>query len=136
LGILTENGAWYVYDRNRQNLQKIADDVRNVSVTQDGSRIATLESNSMEIFTPDEPDGYYRFNLPDVSDAQAAIWYRDKDHLFIAYPDRVAFLDLEDASLANFTTVSSGTSPQYDPDANTLYIIDPRNNLLRFDFAK
>lgn len=136
LGILTENGAFYLYDTNQQNLRKIADDVRSSSATADGSRIATLESNSLEIFTLNDPEKYYRFNLPDVGDAETALWYHDSDHLFIAYSDHVSFLDLEDASLANFTTVAQGTSAQYDPDANALYVIDPADQLLRFDFPK
>jgi hypothetical protein len=136
LGILTEDGSFYLYDTSQQNLQKIADDVRSANATTDGSRIATLESGSLEIFTLNDPKRYYRFNLPDVGNAQTALWYRDGDHLFISYPDHVAFLDLEDASLANFTTVALGTSPQYDPETNALYLIDPNGALLRFDFPK
>jgi len=136
LGILTKNGSLYLYDVYQQNLRKIADDVRTMGATADGSRIATLESFSLEIFTPSDPEGYYRFNLPDIADAQTAQWYGDDDHLFIAYPDRAAFLDLQDASLANFITVSSGTAPHYDADANTLYMIDHHKYLLRFDFPK
>jgi ligand-binding sensor domain-containing protein len=136
LGILADGGSFYLYDMNGQNLRKIADDVKSFGATENGLRIATLESNSLEIFTLNDPEGYYRFNLPNVADAQTALWYRDSDHLFISYLDHVAFLDLEDASLANFTTVSSGTAAQYNPQANTLYIIDPRGNLLRFDFPK
>jgi hypothetical protein len=136
LGILNEDGSLYLYDTGQQNLQKIADDVKDFSATQDGMRIATIESNSLEIFTLNDPEGYYRFNIPNISDAQNAFWSRDNDHLFIVYSNRVDLLDLEDASLANFTTVSLGTSPEYDPDANSLFIIDPANHLLRFDFAQ
>jgi hypothetical protein len=134
LGILAENGAFYFYDTNQQTLQKVADDVRSFSATTDGARVATIESESIEIFTLNDATEYYRFDIPDAGSAQAALWYRDDDHLFIAYPDRVAFLDLQDASLANFTTVASGTTAQYDPDANALYMIDPQNDLLRFNF--
>jgi len=136
LGILSQNGSFSLYDTNQQTLQKIADDVRSASVTQDGSRIATIESHSLEIFTPNDPLGYYRFNIPNIADAQGAAWYRDSDHLFIFYPDHVAFLDLEDAALTNFTTVARGTSPHYDPDANTLYLIDPQSGLIKLDFPK
>ena len=68
LGILTENGALSLYDTNQSTLQKIADDVQEVSATREGSRIAALESNSLEIFTPNDPAGYYRFNLPDIGE--------------------------------------------------------------------
>lgn len=136
IGILTENGSFYLYDTDQQNLQKTADDVQSFSATADGSRIATLEVRSLEIFTPKDPEGYYRFNLPDISNAQTLLWYRDDDHLFVSYPDRVAFLDLEDANLTNFTTISLGTWPRYDPQTNALYMLDFQNHLLRFDFAK
>ena len=136
LGILAENGAFYLYDTNRQTFQKVADEVRSFSATADGSRIATLESNSLEIFTLNDGSGYYRFNIPGAGSAQTALWYRDDDHLFIIYPDHVAFLDLQDASLANFTTVASGTAAQYDQDANALSMIDPAGELVRFDFPK
>ncbi len=136
VGILTENGSFYLYDASQQNLQKTADDVRSFSATVDGSRIATLETRSLEIFTPKDPEGYYRFNLPDVGNAQTLLWYRDDDHLFVTYPDRVAFLDLEDTNLTNFATVSPGILPHYDPQTNALYMLNFQNRLLRFDFAK
>ena len=136
LGILANGGSFYLYDMNGQNLRKIADDVKSFGATENGLRIATVESNSLEIFTLNDPEGYYRFNLPNVADAQTALWYRDSDHLFVSYSDHVAFLDLEDASLANFTTMSSGTAAQYDQGTNALYVISPKNNLLRFDFPK
>jgi len=135
LGVLTDNGSFYLYDTVKQNFQKMADEVRSVSATADGSRIAALETDSLEIFILNEK-GYYRFNLPDINNAQASFWYHDDDHLFVAYADHVSFLDLEDASLANFTTVSSGTAASYDPQVNGLFIIDPQGRLLRFNFAK
>jgi hypothetical protein len=45
-------------------------------------------------------------------------------------------LDIQDMSLTNFTTVAEGTKSQYDPSANALYLVDPQENLIRFDFAK
>ncbi len=136
LGILSQNGAFFLYDTNQRTLQKMADDVRVVSATRDGSRIATLESHSMEIFTLNDPLGYYRFNLPDIADAQNATWYRDGDHLFISYPDHVALLDLEDAELTNFITVARGTSPEYDQNSNMLYLMNPEGHLTKFSFPK
>jgi hypothetical protein len=136
LGILDQNGSLHLYDIGQQNLHKIADDVKDFSTTKDGMRIATLESNSLEIFTLNDPEGYYRFNIPNINDAQTSFWSRDNDHLFIVYSNRINLLDLEDVSLANFTTVSIGTSPEYDLDANALFIINPANRLLRFDFAQ
>ncbi len=136
LGVLTDNNSLYLYRTDQKTLQKLADDVRSFSATQDGNRIATLESRSMEIFTLNDPEGYYRFNIPDVTDAVAAIWYRDNDHLFIAYPGSISFLDLQDATLANFISITAGTSPEYDPSQNILYFIAPDNTLRQFSFPK
>ncbi len=136
LGLLASGNALYLYDTNQRALKKIADEVRAFSATADGMRIAASESGSLEIFTLNDPTGYYRFNLPDVGDISATFWYRDGEHLFVAYPDHVAFLDIKDVSLTNFTTVSYGTSPKYDPQANALYLMNPQGRLIRFDFPK
>jgi hypothetical protein len=67
---------------------------------------------------------------------QGLIWYKDDAHLFVQYPDRVAFLDFADTNLKNLTTVSPGTEPQYDAQENSLYLIDQGQKLLRFDFPQ
>jgi hypothetical protein len=136
LGILMKDGEFYLYHTDQQVLQKTADDVKDFSATSDGSRIATLEKESFEVFTLNDPEGYYRFNLPNIASAEKNIWYHDDDHLFIVYPDHTSLLDLQDASLANFTTVAEGMSASYDPDMNALYLIDPHGLPVRFDFAK
>ena len=135
LGILTSDQELYSYDQGAKKLQKFADDVLDFSETQDGATLAALESDSLEIFSLDDPTGYERFRLPDNGSATGILWYHDGDHLFVVYPDHVSFLDLQDASLANFTTVAQGTLPKYDPDANALYLINSQGHLLRFDFA-
>lgn len=136
LGILTSDQELYSYDQGAKKLQKFADDVLDFSETQDGATLAALESDSLEIFSLDDPTGYERFRLPDNGSATGILWYHDGDHLFVVYPDHVSFLDLQDASLANFTTVAQGTLPKYDPDANALYLINSQGHLLRFDFAQ
>ncbi|MGB7957964.1 MAG: hypothetical protein WCF77_03950 [Minisyncoccia bacterium] len=136
LGILTGTQELYSYDIGAKNLKKTADDVLDFSETQDGASLAALEGNSLEIFSLSDPSVYDRFRLPENGNASGIAWYHDGDHLFITYSDHVSFLDLQDASLSNFTTVSAGMSPEYDPETNALYLIDPQGNLLRFDFAK
>ncbi|MDE2020811.1 MAG: hypothetical protein KGJ13_10790, partial [Patescibacteria group bacterium] len=135
LGILQDNGELYLYDTGNQNIKKIADDVKYFAATENGSSIAALENRSMEIIpTTGVSDDYYRFNLPDIANAQRVAWYKDAMHLFIEYGDRISFLDLKDAGLNNFTTVAIGTAPFYDTDKNALYLIAPTQNLVRFDF--
>ena len=137
LGILQDDGELYLYDVQAKNIEKIADDVKYFSATDNGSSIAALENRSMEIIPLDGvSENYYRFNLPDITDIQRISWYKDSTHLFIEYLDRVSFLDLKDAGLNNFTTVSAGTAPFYEADKNALYIIDQSKNLVRFDFPE
>jgi hypothetical protein len=67
---------------------------------------------------------------------QGLLWYKDDAHLFVQYPDHVAFLDLADTNLKNLITVSAGTDPFYDQQENSLYLIDQGRKLLRFDFPQ
>ncbi len=137
LGILQNDGELYLYDTGTDSVTHIADDVKYFAPTADGSSVAALENKSMEIIplTGNSYD-YYRFNLPDIADARRVIWYKDTMHLFIEYGDRVSFLDLKDAGLDNFTTVAQGMAPFYDADNNALYLINPAQNLVRFDFPE
>ena len=98
--------------------------------------IATLENRSVEIFSLADSSNYFRFNIPNVDEVQKLIWYKDDNHLFVAYPDHVALLDLADYGLTNFATVAIGTSPEYDPQNNSLYLIAPSSTLIRFDFPQ
>lgn len=134
LGVLQNDGELYEYDTGAGQFQKLADEVQEFAPTEDGSEIATIERRSMEILVPDDPSRYHRFNIEDIASARNISWYRDMNHLFIEYADRVVFLDLDDAALANPATVARGTKPEYDPQANALYVIDRDQTLVRYDF--
>jgi len=138
IGALQANGELYLYNLNTGSeaaaTTKLADGVTSFATTEDGSMLAALEKNSLEIFTLSGSSDYYRFNLPDPADAQSLIWYRDNTHLFVVYPNRIAFLDIADSGLINFTVVAHGTKPVYDPSTNTLYIIDQSGNLVAYNF--
>jgi hypothetical protein len=132
--VLQNDGQLYLYDANAGTLQKLADTVEQYAVTDDGSMIAALENASLEIFSRTDAAAYYRFNLPDIADATNVVWYRDRTHLFIVYPAYVAFLDLADSGLTNFTVVAHGSNPLYDPTANALYIKTSLNQYMRYNF--
>lgn len=134
LGILAGDNTLYIYNVQNEQLSTLADDVKQFYPTPDGSAIAALEYHSMEVFVPNGLPNYYRFTLPDATDVQGLIWYKDNTHLFVEYPNRVAFLDLADTGLKNLTTVSLGTNAFYSPQENSLYLIDNGQKLLRFDF--
>ena len=132
-GILQNTGELYSYDIQSQIFTKIADDAVNAALSQDSGALAVLERKGIEIFSPSTND-YWRFNLPAADTIRDIIWYHDGRHLFVVYPERVAFLDLADAHLVNFTTVGNGILPAYDRDANVLYLLDNERNIVRYDF--
>ncbi|HVN26152.1 MAG TPA: hypothetical protein VMT99_00670 [Candidatus Paceibacterota bacterium] len=132
LGILQTNGSLYIYDLPTQALRSIASDVKSFYPSPDGTLVAALERSSLEIFDFADDD-YYRFNLPDMATIQGLAWYKDENHLFITYPDRIAFFDLADTSLMNVTPVAHGTDPLYDPQENALYVVQG-GNVKRFTF--
>jgi hypothetical protein len=139
LAVLQNDGELYRYDMGTDKFTKIADDVVDFSASPDGTMLAAAERASMEIFSsaPTDPsNSYWRFNLRDARDIKNLAWYRDDRHLFVVYPDHVAFLDLADSALANFTTVTQGSSAAYDSSGNALYLVDPQKNLVRFDFPR
>ncbi len=132
LGVLQNNGSLSLYTLSTDTNQPLASDVKAFYPTSDGTMLAALENDSVEIFDFGN-NNYYRFNLPAMAAVQSLAWYKDESHLFVTYPDHVSFFDLADTSLTNVTTVSSGTIPSYDPQANSLYLLDS-GNLVQFDF--
>jgi hypothetical protein len=136
LGILASDNTLYLYNVPNEQLTTLADDVKQFYPTADGSALAALEYHSLEVFAFNGLPDYYRFNLPDMTDVQGLIWYKDATHLFVQYPDHVAFLDLADTAMKNLTTVSLGADPSYDPQENSLYLIDSGQKLIRFDFPQ
>jgi hypothetical protein len=138
LGILQNDGELYIDDATQnggtQLPQKLADDVKDFAATDDGSMVAALEGDSLEVFSLNDSSIYYRFNIPDVTAASRVIWYKDDNHLFVVYPDSVSFLDLADSALVNFTTVAQGTRPLYDQAANIFYITAPGGKVVSYSF--
>jgi hypothetical protein len=135
LGILESDNTLYLYNVPNEQLTSLANDVEQFYPTTDGSTLAALEYHSLEVFSFTTQD-YDRFTLPQMADVQGLLWYKDDAHLFVQYPDHVAFLDLADTNLKNLITVSAGTDPFYDQQENSLYLIDQGRKLLRFDFPQ
>ena len=95
---------------------------------------ATLEHRSIEIFSF-ATDDYWRFNIPNVADVGSLTWYRDNRHLFVTYPDRTAFLDLDDKTLEDLATVVDTNRFDYDAVSNRFYFIKD-SSLKMMEFAK
>ena len=135
LALLQDDHSLYVYDLPGDTLTKVASDVRLFAVVDDGSLIATVGSRSMEILPLSNPKDYARFNIPDAEHVTAVAWYADRQHLFIHYADRTAFLGLDDVSLQNLGTVVPTGMSRYDRTSNTLYFVSD-GELLKYEFPR
>lgn len=124
IGILEENGELYVYEAGSDTLAHLGSDIKDFSWNNDGTRLAALARTSIEVFALDNDEGYARFNPPEVERAEKLVWYRDDKHLFVKYPDRVAFLDLEDLGIENLATLAKTTVSYYDRETNALYFLE------------
>ncbi len=135
LAVLQENGALSTYNPSKNNLVKIADDVKRFAFTGNGSALAALEHTALEIFFFTGDKNYYRFNLPHVKDALDVLWYADEKHLFVLYPNETRLLDFRDESLENFGVVAKADRVQYDAENDWFYFLD-EEGVKRLDFAK
>ncbi len=136
VAVLQHDGTLWRYDVNGESFTKLDDGVRSFAVADDGSALGALGARSLDLFPFTDAMTYGRFNIPDVPEAQGLLWYGDRTHLFVVYPDRVVFLDLMDFGLRNFTAVATGTLPLYNPSDNTFYLVNSLGKLARFDFPR
>jgi hypothetical protein len=135
IAVLQNDGRLYLYDSSGNVLNKLADDVKDFSLADDDSAVAVLENSSLEIIPLNQNQNYRRFNLPERETIKNTQWYADNNHIFISYPDRVSFLDLNDGGLSNFPTIAQGTTSAYDSDANRFYILK-NDGLFSLDFVR
>ena len=122
LAILQTDGTLYLYRPSAGTLTGRAQTVRDFAFSADGTMLAALENQSIELFSLTDED-YWRLNVPDTSSIIKLSWYRDNRHLFLHFPDRVVFLDLDDRSLQNLIPVASTVHAEYDSEMNTLYYL-------------
>lgn len=135
LGILQNRGDFYLISPDEGTQRILANDVTDFVFNENGSLVAALEKNGIEVFSFASPGKYYRLHIPDAETIESLSWYRDNFHLFLHYPDRVVFLDLLDASLQNFTVAAETSLARYEPLTNELYYVK-NNTLVRKTFPK
>ncbi len=131
--VLQDSGILYNVSLVNGARQELDRGVRDFYPSPDGSYIAALDQDGISVLPPDGGGNYFFFAIPDRQSIKRVIWYRDDSHLFLVYPDRTAFLSLEDAYLHNLDTVTGTGAVEYMSGTNSLYAI-AGGNLLRFDF--
>lgn len=125
---LTEDGSLYSLNLNQSSRVRLAQNVRNVALANDDSKLAVLDGQGMKIFFLRENLPDLDMQLPDAARIQRLVWYRDGEHLFAQYPDKVMFLDLNDTGLRNFTAAAATARAEYEPNSNILYFL--KDNML------
>lgn len=133
VGVLQDDGELYIYDLNKNELQKIADDVKDFAFSGDGTKVAALEHRALEVFSFAHKEDYRKFALPEMESVRQVIWYTDDEHLFVVYAGSVAFLDLNDLGQENVTTVAETARTEYDPKSNRLYFLKD-GRLMQLEF--
>lgn len=134
LGILQSNGAFYIYDLNTNQLLPMASDARDFTFSDDNALVAVLEHKGVEVFgLRNQVPKYWRFGLSDADNLRDLFWYRDRHHLFLNYPDRIMFLDLDDAHKEYLADVAKTPQSFYEARTNALYYLENGTlNLLNF----
>ncbi len=132
--ILGDSGKLFVFNIDDGSLIKISEAVKNIEVSPNKTLIAAAKNGSLEIFSLNSKD-YYRFNLSAMGVLDNVVWYGDNGHLFLIYPNRTEFLDLNDKSLGNIITVTESNRIGYDQKENRLYYLSG-SKLFFFQFPK
>ncbi len=135
IGILQNDGAFSLYDLQKDETTKIADDVKDFVFTENGGAVAALEHSALEVFVFNQDKDYYRFRLPGMDSIQSISWYGDGSHLFVSYPENVRFLDLKDSALKNLAVVRETSLARYNQKDNTFYFTSAEG-LKRLVFSK
>lgn len=135
LGILQENGDLYTYDVGENVLKKISSDIQHFAANRDGSLIAGIKNNALEIIPREEDneEDYRRFRVPEIASVEKFIWYKDGRHIFLVYPNRTAFLDIDDKRLVNVIDVVDTSRVDYDPSGNIFYFLKD-GGLMKLEF--
>jgi hypothetical protein len=130
---LAKGGALYSLNFNQSSRVRLATNIRNMTLSSNSEKMAILDGEGAQILflRGNKPD--LNIKLPDAARIQRLIWYRDTEHLFVQYPDRVMFLDLIDTELRNFRVVANTSKMEYEPSANILYFLKD-NTLQEVDF--
>jgi hypothetical protein len=120
---LANDGSLYLLNLNQSSRVRLAQNVRGMTSSKDGVRMAILDGQGVKIFLQREELPELDIQLPEAARIQRLVWYRDGEHLFVQYPDKILFLDLNDTELRNFTTVATTARAEYEPNGNILYFL-------------
>ena len=138
IGLLTENGALFLYDQKTQIVEEIAQSIRDFQFSADNKKIALLDKhNELKIYFLED---YQRETHKKTGDfieltptlnavEQNAIiknisWYKDSLHLIIQYSDHLGFIEIDDRPPINYYLLTEQSSEfYYDTRKNIIYYL-------------
>jgi hypothetical protein len=112
---------------------KRAGNVLDFTIAPDESAVALLEPGGIEVLSEQSTVRYAFLAIPDPKQITSLAWYKDMNHLFLGYRNRIVFLDLGDTTLQNLTTLAASDDFVYLARANELYALS-QGTLMRFRF--
>jgi hypothetical protein len=130
---LAKGGALYSLNFSQSSRVRLATNVRSMTLSGNSEKIAILDGKGAQILSVRGGKPNLQINLPNAARIQKLVWYRDNEHLFVQYPDKVMFLDLTDKELKNFQLVTNAAKMEYEQNANVLYFLND-NTLQELDF--
>ena len=135
LGILDERGEFFTYSPGADKPTHIASDGRFFVFSRNSERVAIFENRSLEIFTFQQKDEYWRFNIPNSADIKKAWWHEDMWHIVFTYPGKTVILDLEDKALQNLETLAETDNAIFQSETGFLYY-GRSGNVYRLELGK
>ncbi|MCS6789295.1 MAG: hypothetical protein NZ484_01920 [Patescibacteria group bacterium] len=135
LFLLQSDGGFYKYDLISKTSFKIASDVSDFYLSEDGNMVALKQSKSLEIFNFKDKTDYFRFDMSDTKDILKIEWFRDGRHLFIFLKNKIKFMEIEDKEKENIQIVAENLdinefNAYYNSKLNRLYFI--RDGILSY----
>lgn len=133
--LLQSDGQLYSLSLTDSSRLKIADGARDISLARNNTRLAVLEDNAIEVLPQNGDKSYFYFRIPDAKSVRSVIWYKDNDHLFLAYEDKAVFMGMEDPLMKNLAGISGTGRFAYAPEDNVLYTLRS-GTLSKFTFPE
>lgn len=119
----TTHNTLALYKTSEDQPRTLLENAEKFAVAPDGTSIAVLGSNRLEIFSLTDNGTYFRTPFPNTKEILALEWYKDGRHLFLSYADHVDFLEIGDTARENLQTLVTGGKTEYDSRENRLYFL-------------
>lgn len=122
--VLDKNGSLWLWKNNRTELTPLASKVTALDIAPDRAHLAAIVAGNLTVWSLVDNNIYASFPISSTAEITDLSWYQDDHHLFVQYPDKVSFLEINDSHLENMTDIVTTPKSMYDGDSNRLYYLD------------